>query len=130
MHFFIAYFLVKICLYYSVDLVQYRAPPQFEATPNNNLQPHKDSVKFKSDLNLYSQTKDEIITQTPIIASTSSDSLTTTSKESKPKHKRSWKKLLLPLNGKSEKEQSGNNNNNKSKYKKFFSRYSKKAVAT
>lgn len=95
------------------------------------LQPHKESVKFKSDLNLYTQSKDEIISQTPIIASTSSDSLTIAKKENKPKNKKSWKKLLLPLNGKSDKDTPSNNNSNtKSKYKKFFSRYSKKAVAS
>lgn len=102
-------------LFFSGDVVE-----------NNTLQPHKDSVKFKSDLDLYTQTKDEIITQTPIIASTSSDSLATAKQESKPKHK-SWKKLLVPnIHIKSDKESSGT----KSKYKKFFSRYSKKAVAS
>lgn len=116
-------------LFFSGEAVEYRPSSNFKES--SNLQSHKDSVKFKSDLNLYAQSKDEIISQTPIIASTSSDSLSTTKKETKPKPKRSWKKLLLPVNSsKLDKEPSSNNNSNKSKYKKFFSRYSKKAVAS
>lgn len=110
-----------------MDVIQYRAPPEFNGIRNSALQPHRESVKFKSDMNLYTQSKDEIVTQTPIVASTSSDSLMTANKESKPKHKRSWKKLLLPANDR-DKDKEPVSDNNKSKYKKFFSRHSKKAV--
>lgn len=108
--------------------MQYRSPSESKKT--NSLQTPKDSVKFNSDLDLYTQTKDEIIS--PIIASTSSDSLSTAKQENKTVKFKTWKKLLLPINGKNDKETSNKSSspNTKSRYKKFFNRYSKKAVVS